>query len=101
PSLLLDLPSFPTRRSSDLTPGPALAVRPPGHRAGRSEATGAPKPVARIVKRDVVRHIAGGDAASRATPPASASLRGQQIDETDRSEEHTSELQSLAYLVCR
>src|SRR5205823_13766277 len=72
-----DLHSFPTRRSSDL-----CAATPPEHglaRCGR-QGLGQPPP--------------GPCPSSRATICVSCSSMA-------RSEEHTSELQSLAYLVCR
>src|SRR5258705_4786510 len=63
---------FPTRRSSDLMPAPALAVMP------RSE-----QPLDQALVS-----IRGG-------------IRYKCIPERLRSEEHTSELQSLRHLVCR
>src|SRR5205823_13840024 len=88
---LLHLPSFPTRRSSDLAP--------PGGSPGFGESTSffdaysvASAKTAtsggerctvdfwNLTERDLLLRIDGGPA---------------------RSEEHTSELQSLAYLVCR
>src|SRR5205823_14157450 len=83
----------PTRRSSDLfaseldrRPGVALGDEPRLEGERRPELPGDELQVgrgARVVELD--QHLAGGD---------SAALGG-------RSEEHTSELQSLAYLVCR
>src|SRR5205823_13514498 len=88
-----DLHSFPTRRSSDLRGEADRAAQRLRHRgrtivaryaaAGRGPAAGAPIPKARD------RRDAGPDAARRCG----------RLDR--RSEEHTSELQSLAYLVCR
>src|SRR5687767_15618212 len=67
-----DLHSFPTRRSSDL-------------------------PMARLpMARRLSPRAHGPDNSLRALPPGSPWRA-----EMSRSEEHTSELQSLAYLVCR
>src|SRR5205823_9964601 len=80
-----DLHSFPTRRSSDL-----------GSRREPSTAPGYDKRVRPQCRIDVMaRHRPAADAAHRkrhGTIGSSISMR---------SEEHTSELQSLAYLVCR
>src|SRR5205823_8894311 len=76
-----DLHSFPTRRSSDLPNSAAIFIwrrKPLAHRAGLSRQSGPAFPPSRAGKQ-----------ARR----ASALWR--------RSEEHTSELQSLAYIVCR
>src|SRR5205823_13353898 len=71
--------TFPTRRSSDLfTVGSRWPVEDEGL-AGMILATGGP-----ATKQDY----------TTMPGPLGAALR-------DRSEEHTSELQSLAYLVCR
>src|SRR5205823_14642101 len=77
---LRDLHSFPTRRSSDLGGNQLgfLRLRHPGEPA-RS--------------RRILLHDAIG-----AERPAGGDERGRGAY---RSEEHTSELQSLAYLVCR
>src|SRR5687767_15598080 len=69
--------SFPTRRSSDLSW--ACRVRP---LAGISTWRGA------------------GNGAAPAVQASARSVRNSVADNR-RSEEHTSELQSLAYLVCR
>src|SRR5205823_12862178 len=80
------LHSFPTRRSSDLRPALLRCVEEASDRT--------PRPV---VDRGVLR---------RWLPPLSVSpicrieTSGAQLGRS-RSEEHTSELQSLAYLVCR
>src|SRR5262245_63132078 len=70
-----DLPSFPTRRSSDLAVRPARSGRRPvaNDPAGRARVC-RPRAAARLVRRR----------------PCAV-----------RSEEHTSELQSLRHLVCR
>src|SRR5205823_14668176 len=85
------LHSFPTRRSSDLSAGRAARrsrqarrSRSAAAHARRQPCRGAPPPRSRAVPRG------GAPRRESARPPRSA-----------RSEEHTSELQSLAYLVCR
>src|SRR5205823_13216329 len=84
------LPSFPTRRSSDLDP-PARRLSRESHR--------------RRFLRDVRGYGGGGslragdsEAAQRGADPDALRPAASPIG---RSEEHTSELQSLAYLVCR
>src|SRR5205823_12783817 len=67
-----DLHSFPTRRSSDLHPVPFHIVQ------GRQLV----EPLPQV---DILHRLLVGGAPARSR----------------RSEEHTSELQSLAYLVCR
>src|SRR5207302_9537043 len=71
------LPSFPTRRSSDLGHG-----RPPAVDKGRDRAGG--------------DHPRGGDRRRRVCPHCRGAPPG-----AERSEEHTSELQSRENLVCR
>src|SRR2546423_4747333 len=44
---------------------------------------------------------ASRDATTRRAPPARSRISTVELRERARSEEHTSELQSLAYLVCR
>src|SRR5687767_15694616 len=52
--------------------------------------------------REGQRHVAGSDDGQRAAQLRGArQLRSFQHGGNQRSEEHTSELQSLAYLVCR
>src|SRR5205823_14263722 len=93
--------SFPTRRSSDLEPGqavtptqqaatttpPAAAATPPGATttlpAAATTEQALPAP-----EQAVAVYVQVGAFSSRANAE-------------NRSEEHTSELQSLAYLVCR
>src|SRR5205823_13909893 len=91
------LPSFPTRRSSDL--GPACRRHLPGltHRStdpGGLVAARAHDRALRSARRPA-ESVRSSDRALR--QPQSAQLRVLAL----RSEEHTSELQSLAYLVCR
>src|SRR5947199_7396134 len=77
-----DLHSFPTRRSSDLAM-PRMRLQSTGYGAGTREYKNFP---------NVLRVLVGESEASG-------------VDESgavvDRSEEHTSELQSLRHLVCR
>src|SRR2546425_7554076 len=49
-----------------------------------------------VVRPRGVRRAASGPKGRQYRPP-----RGESLDDGCRSEEHTSELQSLAYLVCR
>src|SRR5687767_15381159 len=73
-----DLHSFPTRRSSDLSA------------SSRASSTASPRTT-----------TATCTAATRpSTPPAPRRISAA-FSTSPRSEEHTSELQSLAYLVCR
>src|SRR5205823_14893948 len=94
PAALLDLHSFPTRRSSDLVAVPA------GHLVADGD-----DPLGGDVHLDHLLHAAGQLVAAlqRVEPPLL--LVEQEVDPLEvlavRSEEHTSELQSLAYLVCR
>src|SRR5205823_8912266 len=91
-----DLPSFPTRRSSDLL-GLGLDEIEKGlatlrHLAGRFGRGAGPG----LAPRNLLDLTDGPKGSGR------AAFQGS-LDEvvSDRSEEHTSELQSLAYLVCR
>src|SRR5205814_8855532 len=87
-----DLPSFPTRRSSDLRP--LSQLRRPARAKGR-DARG----------NDGVRPAAAGGARERdyrrVVRRRRPSVHRRAAGETRRSEEHTSELQSLRHLVCR
>src|SRR5205823_14266333 len=78
-----DLPSFPTRRSSDLTRVLLHVVEAslPGYGTGDAD---------RIAGERGLQYVC--DAIATYWRPRSPAMR---------SEEHTSELQSLAYLVCR
>src|SRR5205823_8098211 len=84
--------SFPTRRSSDLIPQPKLSIcRRSRHELAvrrKGDTSRAPR------NWEPAEFRAGGNLPedNRSANPAG---RGK------RSEEHTSELQSLAYLVCR
>src|SRR5687767_15613561 len=84
---LLTLHSFPTRRSSDLRQGV------PGGRAGRGGRDGKT-----VVAAVTIPYIPPPlSPAARTFVAAAAAV----LERAGRSEEHTSELQSLAYLVCR
>src|SRR5205823_12616409 len=95
------LHSFPTRRSSDLTSPCGLCLwTPHRHKLLRSRLHRTEAPAHRIRLR------AGDAPPTAAAPPArrgleklSCSSLGRRVN-AFRSEEHTSELQSLAYLVC-
>src|SRR5699024_12408791 len=76
------LPSFPTRRSSDLGQLPLAPVHPRAHPLGRAERSADREPLdgrLRLSRRHRARAVLSGV----------------------RSEEHTSELQSRFELVCR
>src|SRR2546425_2645978 len=62
------------------------------HRHERSEHAGGPPPPA-------AGHL--GERLGGRQRRLMGSGRGQRVPDVERSEEHTSELQSLAYLVCR
>src|SRR5205823_9250382 len=92
-------PSFPTRRSSDLVVSFGLPAEPP-----EPQRPAIQEEVAAITAADVVVLWGGGIwnwfdplTAIRAVAAVGAEVPGLKL----RSEEHTSELQSLAYLVCR
>src|SRR5205823_9295704 len=96
---LPDPHSFPTRRSSDLNPGAFGELRRgqailqglrPRYR-GRLDADGS-------VHDDLVRSPDASQRQSFQSEHLHAAVAGVRHV---RSEEHTSELQSLAYLVCR
>src|SRR5205823_10409004 len=81
-------------RADGLAPAvPRPRSRDPDHRRGHRRAARDPAPGR--------RRAAGGGAASGAVWRVVAVVRGAAGGALGRSEEHTSELQSLAYLVCR
>src|SRR5205814_8831963 len=84
PPLLLH--SYPTRRSSDLTTTAASGLRP-AMRHLMSKNFSAPRSAPNPASVSTTSHSVS---ASRGSAPTSG-----------RSEEHTSELQSLRHLVCR
>src|SRR5205823_13615088 len=81
-----DRPSFPTRRSSDL-----LVLLD-----DESDATKTVSRLETLAAQGAVAYLGGFGSDLHA---AAASVAEK--NRTPRSEEHTSELQSLAYLVCR
>src|SRR5262245_65239521 len=84
------LPSFPTRRSSDLANLLRGSHQLLGSQRGQSADAGLDLP-----------HVADGlDDVSRARFALGAD-HGRPFADPPRSEEHTSELQSLRHLVCR
>src|SRR5205823_9402730 len=89
------LHSFPTRRSSDLDSIKSVFADGVERMILSVESLLPKTPYARDEAIDVVCRMLGALVLARAMP-ASSSL-GREL----RSEEHTSELQSLAYLVCR
>src|SRR5205814_9550317 len=87
------LPSFPTRRSSDLHEVGDFAERCREKKCPRNPLPSRPSPHEPDVR--LRRIVERGGASLPLTPSLSLGERGQ------RSEEHTSELQSLRHLVCR
>src|SRR5205823_12724543 len=92
PSAPPDLLSFPTRRSSDLSP-PTISASS-FDSAARPGASASSMAAIDGVHCRCVTPCCSTLPATEARPAAAA------VD-APRSEEHTSELQSLAYLVCR
>src|SRR5687767_15555891 len=94
-----DLPSFPTRRSSDLRRGgggfrPSRGDEPTLRLAGGGRGGGK----ARSAEAPGLR--TGSEAQMKRQRAEQGGRRAERLAAL-RSEEHTSELQSLAYLVCR
>src|SRR5690606_41418855 len=92
---LPDLHSFPTRRSSDLSrslPATALALVIAASTACSGKRPTFGKPLV---------HDAGGSSDDMADAAASEESTYDGSDSSNRSEEHTSELQSRENLVCR
>src|SRR5205823_12110538 len=96
-----DLHSFPTRRSSDL--GVSACALAAG--ATRSENTSSTPVIWLIDPTAMPSNSRNVRASARTGTPrawaASGSIDANSNGRPIRSEEHTSELQSLAYLVCR
>src|SRR5205823_9867860 len=92
-----DLHSFPTRRSSDLTEASATAALqalPAGHRDHVDPLNKAWRTVPETSGASIALALETALQAKQLEAMSS-------VDVVVRSEEHTSELQSLAYLVCR
>src|SRR5205823_14170828 len=92
------LHSFPTRRSSDLLPRGASAAAP--HSTYYTSYLGDfinlardPMTFAQIIGKNLLADVV--------TVPIVCTALDERALGQPRSEEHTSELQSLAYLVCR
>src|SRR5205823_14444745 len=100
-SALRPLPSFPTRRSSDLVKVVASANGPVSL---RRTAFPCDTPFSFMSKAPVKNKDVSGKTPEEKVPSASEARRTPvktlRLDDVSRSEEHTSELQSLAYLVC-
>src|SRR5262245_64730912 len=84
----LDLPSFPTRRSSDLV-GSAMDIE------------SVPGGVGPALRRHRVRAGLSQEGLARQAGLSLRAIRDIERGRVRRSEEHTSELQSLRHLVCR
>src|SRR2546425_1681833 len=78
---------FPTRRSSDL--------------AGQQEPAWRCAEFLAAEFLSGVPDSSGGSSRGPSDPASAPDAAASQVPEATRSEEHTSELQSLAYLVCR
>src|SRR5205823_14211216 len=94
----LHLHSFPTRRSSDLTTSP---------RAASPENAVSPLISRTLPNRPMAVKVGPDRRKGAMWPPSTSRSSSVRVScrstagQYDRSEEHTSELQSLAYLVCR
>src|SRR5205823_13758884 len=95
------LPSFPTRRSSDLFQGAGIGVRLPSidgdgiHVSNKNDAS---VPITPLHRGQKIR--ASSRDALQLVADVLAFAETRERLRHFRSEEHTSELQSLAYLVC-
>src|SRR5207253_9599930 len=91
----LDLPSFPTRRSSDLNNACDITGEADFFAADLRDEC---KMVPRVAGR-----VDGGDVQAAHVHHSAIAQRGdlRLMNGNDRSEEHTSELQSRGHLVCR
>src|SRR5690606_42015407 len=86
-----DLPSFPTRRSSDLVATSRISAPSSHESQSLREAS---------ITASASCHASSSAGAGR-RPKARASSSVSETPTTQRSEEHTSELQSRENLVCR
>src|SRR5205823_9022534 len=94
---LRDLHSFPTRRSSDLLRAQHIV---PWHMVIIGAGSASNRRLRDIVVAGRQEYIAGNRELNHLSDRP---IHAKQVvnREIERSEEHTSELQSLAYLVCR
>src|SRR5207253_7551373 len=88
-----DLHSFPTRRSSDLKPAPTVS----GFRDVEGEVSKVVEENQRIEMESAAQHMV--DRLHGTDEPLQ--FKGKMYEGAERSEEHTSELQSRGHLVCR
>src|SRR5205823_8485806 len=93
------LPSFPTRRSSDLQTVKRTRTKSPLRTAPAADRTSCSPASARGLPDGHADEVADGERHGSSCGP-DRDLTGAREPDA-RSEEHTSELQSLAYLVCR
>src|SRR5205823_14980925 len=97
----LDLHYFPTRRSSDLLTGRKEPAKLKTLAAAYAEAARFPEA---ITTAQNAKELASGAGRSELASECQLMLDnfkvGKPWRQSERSEEHTSELQSLAYLVC-
>src|SRR2546425_5498057 len=84
------------RRGAQVTliSGPTLLTPPPG-------AVFVPVQTAEDMREAVLQHLAAATVVIKAAAVADYRAKHPAVAKIKRSEEHTSELQSLAYLVCR
>src|SRR5439155_9703444 len=95
------LPSSPTRRSSDLGDGGRGAGAAPA-RGGRGATAAGPRcPVESSAPATSSGAAAGGRGGRGGATAGIETLSADRRAEFERSEEHTSELQSRGHLVCR
>src|SRR5207253_10232180 len=96
-----DLPSFPTRRSSDLIPRIPRADAGLDGGVPRAAGPAAVPPGAGIVRRRLVWFVRVVAAWAAGMAIRLARRLARRPPRIWRSEEHTSELQSRGHLVCR
>src|SRR2546425_2351013 len=98
-------PGRPERDGCAGREGAARRLQEGAGRSGASEGAAAARPGLLVQIEQGIRAMGRGDAAGRArnhrTGWIAREIGGDHEVSQDRSEEHTSELQSLAYLVCR
>src|SRR5205823_7767905 len=99
--LIRYLPSFPTRRSSDLVADEAAGEREEALVEVGASFVADEQPFELVEPGEGAFDYPAPVAKAGAVAAATACDRGLDAALAERSEEHTSELQSLAYLVCR